>query len=257
MPADFMGAGFCGMMAARGGGFAVAQQAIKLDMYGSALSDPFFAALATYLRDGLDPRPSGLLLGQICGIEFAHAPLGQYQYLGSFSLPGFAPGHYNSVLITGVATGLHALSDFDAENHPVAINELGSFSGSIAFAAHMLGRGDARFPRQVMTGGHLRSVAAVARGDAMLAAIDRLSFNLAQQVCPEDYKGVRVIGETASRPGLPFVCGAAVPDDQVAVMQERLAATPRQPFWDALSGLLGVDGIDRINPADFMVMRDV
>ena len=240
-------------------GSGMASIRTKLDMYAAAASDPVFAALADYVIAGLGSTaaPSTLMLGQICGIEFAHAAPGQYHYLGSFSLPGFARGTYNSVLISRASSRLDHIEVFAPEQHVMAINEAGSFSGAIAPAAHLLGRGDAVFPQRQMTGGHLNSIAAVAAGAADLAAIDRLSFNLARAISPEQVEQVRVIDVTPARPGLPFICDAAVEDDEVEIMRQRLARATAQPFWAEFERLLEVTGIDMINPADFAAMREV
>ena len=231
----------------------------KLDMYGSAASAPVFAALGDYVIAGLGAGlgPSTLMLGQICGIEFAHAAPGQYHYLGSFSLPGFARGTYNSVLISHIGGALDHIEAFDPVQHVIAINEAGSFSGAIAPAAHLLSRGDAIFPHRYMTGGHLNSITAVAAGKADLAAIDRLSFNLAKATSLDGIEQVRVIDVTPARPGLPFICDAAVEDVEAEIMRQRLARAMTQPFWGEFERLLEVTGIDMINPADFAAMREV
>ena len=245
------------MMLPVGGGMTTSRT--KLDMYTSAASDPVFAALGDYVIAGLGSGTgsSSLMLGQICGIEFAHAAPGQYHYLGSFSLPGFARGTYNSVLISHASGALDHIEAFDPEQHVIAINQTGSFSGAIAPAAHLLGRGDAIFPHRYMTGGHLNSITAVAAGKADLAAIDRLSFNLAKAIGQEGIEQVRVIDVTPARPGLPFICDAAVEDAEVEIMRQRLARAMTQPFWGEFERLLEVTGIDMINPAEFATMREL
>ena len=76
MPADFMGAGFCGMMAARGGGVAVAQQVIKLDMYGSALSDLYLPRLQRIFVTGWIRGPPGCCWGRSAGSSLPMHPSG-------------------------------------------------------------------------------------------------------------------------------------------------------------------------------------
>ena len=62
---------------------------------------------------------------------------------------------------------------------------------------------------------------------------------------------------TPARPGLPFICDAAVEDVEAEIMRQRLARAMTQPFWGEFERLLEVTGIDMINPADFAAMREV
>ena len=239
-------------------GEAMGMYHTKLDMYGDTVSNPVFDALGQYVLAGIKDAPQDkLIFGMICGIEFAHAKTGQYAYLANFDLPEFKPGHYNSVLISRKGSDIQQASDIDLTRHVMAVNEPGSFSGSIAPAAHLLGRGDDAFPERVLTGGHLKSIEAVASGKADLAGIDRVSFNLGQHACPDSWQQVSVIDETPPRPGLPFICDGAIPSSIVALMQERLLHTAEQEFWPELRRLLGVSGISMIDESLFAAMRDV
>lgn len=229
----------------------------KLDMYASPQSEPLFAALGEYVLDGVMPSGSTLILGQICGIEYAHSAAGQFQYLASFSLPAFAPGYYNSVLVSRAGSAITGAQDLDLSHHRIAINEIGSFSGAIAPAAHLLGHGQALFEEPLMTGGHLNSLQAVAEGDADFAAIDRVTFNLARQAIPDAWQRIMIFDETAPQPGLPFICDAAIDGDTAALLRQRLCAAPHQDFWADLARLLGVVGIDVINEDAFALMRHV
>lgn len=124
----------------------------KLDMYLSASTEPLFNALEDWMREACGEIDqyhdlAGFAFGQICGIEFAKADAGTYSYLATLWLADkSAPaGYYHSVLITPRQGGLEELEDFDPARHKVAINELGSFSGSVVF--HLTcWAGDAGFP---------------------------------------------------------------------------------------------------------------
>ena len=231
----------------------------KLDMYLAEATRPLFRALEDWMREGWDdsiPDPEhdvGFAFGQICGIDFAKADPGTYSYLATLTLADEAvpPGHYHSVLITPHEGGLGKLEEFDPAEHKVAINELPSFSGSIVFSSHMLGRGDAIFPDHVFSGGHINSINMVAEGEVKLAAIDRLSFNMASHQWPELFGRIRSIGQTGNYPGLPFVVPGHFASGKVELIAQRLLGFAETAAFREYAPRLGVDGIIRLDPAQY------
>lgn len=81
-----------------------------------------------------------------------------------------------------------------------------SMSGIIGLTRDLeaAGQGLDIFSEQIVSGGHRLSVRAVAEGRADIAAIDCLSWALAQRHEP-GAKDLRVVGWTAKRKGLPFI----------------------------------------------------
>ncbi len=155
-----------------------------------------------------------MLFGQICGITYANMPAHRYQYLATlcFDDPTIPVGFYNSIIITHKHKGLANINDFDQNHHMVAINEYGSFSGSITLREHLLGKGNRVFSNECLSRSHLNSIKMVANAKADIACIDRLSFHLAKATQPSLVRQLRILDQTTPHPGLPFVAPRQTPD---------------------------------------------
>ena len=204
--------------------------AIKLDMYLAPPSEAAFAVLGERMKAVLEENgvdldgafAAGFAAGHVCGITFATAPEGRYRYLATMvaDSPELPAGYYDSLLVTSARGGLSSPADFDPARHRAVINEPGSFSGNLTFAAHMQAAHGISLGDVMRSGAHLKSIAMVASGEADLAAIDRISFSLARHAVPQDVDGVSVIGRTASHPGIAFVADAGLPDPVVRKLHE-------------------------------------
>ena len=80
-----------------------------------------------------------------------------------------------------------------------------------------------------MTGAHLASLAAVAAGEADVAAIDCVTHALVARHEPGLLAGTRVLARTASTPGLPLVTRANAPPAELAALREALAEVAADP----------------------------
>ena len=109
-------------------------------------------------------------------------------------------------------------------------NSLDSMSGIIALTRDLASPGESLdiFGSRSESGGHRASIVAVAEGRADIAAIDCESWALAQRFEPAA-KGVKVVGWTARRKGLPFITASTTPEKTVRVMREALAGSAKQP----------------------------
>lgn len=226
---------------------------IKLDMYLAPPSEACFAVLDARLRDvlteaGIDLRESfapGFAVGQICGITYANAPAGQLRYLATMvaDAPNVPVGHYNSLLVTPRNGGLSTPADFDPARHRAVINETGSFSGNLTFSAHMACEHNAGLGTVMKSGAHINSISMVARGEADLAAIDRISFALAGRTVPGDVAGISVIGETRPHPGVPFVADASLPEHVIAALRDAVLGFRDDAAWKEMKSVLNLADI--------------
>ena len=62
---------------------------------------------------------------------------------------------------------------------------------------------------RVITGSHRNSVKSVASGNAQIAAIDAVAFELSRRYDPELTSNVTVIGHSMPKPGLPLITSPA------------------------------------------------
>lgn len=144
-----------------------------------------------------------LLLSQTCGMPYRTRLHGKVTLVGTpdFGMPGCPPGHYCSVLVVNAQDGRTQLSEF--VDDIFAYNEGGSQSGWAAPVTH-LGALGLRLSRLLATGAHRASIRAVADGRAGLAAIDAVTWELAQRHEPAARR-LRVLARTRPTPGLPYV----------------------------------------------------
>jgi len=146
-----------------------------------------------------------LLLSQTCGRPFRLSLHDRTQLVGTpdYGLRGCAPGYYNSVFIvrtTDTRTDLAAFRDAR-----FAYNEEMSQSGWAAAQCHVAHLGF-QFQNLLQSGGHVASAKAVASGNADIAAIDALTWEMIKR-----YDGfspsLRVLARTDPTPGLPYITG--------------------------------------------------
>ena len=149
----------------------------------------------------------GLVFGHTCGYPLMTRlkdDLGPF-CVPIFKVPGSEGRFYSSRFI---ARADSAIESVEASRGGVAaINGYDSNSGMnvLRYAVSQLDHGDRFFSDIAISGGHLYSLQAVARGNADIAAIDCVSYQLIQDSHPELTKQVRTIGFSVKTCGLPFV----------------------------------------------------
>lgn len=158
------------------------------------------------LTRGADPwthwlNPS-LALSQTCGLPFSAKLAGRSMLIGApdYDLPDCPKGTYRSVVIARTA-GTEVM---DLKGARFAYNMRESQSGWAALDK-VLGI-EGHFGELVQSGAHRSSIISVAEGRTDCAAIDAVSWALAQRVEPAAAK-VHVIAVTPPTPGLPYITG--------------------------------------------------
>ena len=246
---------------------------VKLDMYLAPPSEPGFRAMTDCLchdlgacarlapdRDPAELAQNGqLILGHICAITFARAKTGLYHYLGALSprAPETPQGHYRSVIVAHKDSTIQSMSDIDPTRHQIAVNEIGSFSGQIILSHMLLGHGALAFPHQTLTGGHALSAKAVAEERADLTALDEISYALIKRNDPKTAKNLRIIGHSASHPGLAFVTSGQTDAATLALLRARLLQFFETPSGQALAEVLDLRGATYIDPAAYKPLCDL
>jgi len=163
-----------------------------------------------------------LLLSQTCGLPLVADLSGKVKVLGSFAYQGIEPaGSYHSVII---AQENNNESSVRLEGKRVVINGDDSYSGCLALKCFVADTrsGESPFASVLVSGGHRASLCAVASGNADIAAIDCVSWYLANQ-CESAVRNLKVIGHTQSRPGLPLITCGDASAQEVALMRDAIA----------------------------------
>ncbi|WP_334046584.1 phosphate/phosphite/phosphonate ABC transporter substrate-binding protein [Burkholderia cepacia] len=216
---------------------------------GVALPDaPFDDLHALWRRDDL-------LLSQTCGYPYRMLGLrGVVRLIATpaFDADGCDGARYSSVLVVsahvhaGGTTTLAACRGLRAAlNGDDSHSGMNAFRHAVAPHAH-----DGHFFGSVTpVGSHVNVLRALASGDADCGAIDCVTFAYIRDALPDLLKDIRVIGTTASAPGLPFIASRALPETQVGALQDAL---DRAAAADAQRArVLRLNGFERLLPADY------
>lgn len=200
-----------------------------------------FREAVKYIRSGLGEGPDNLLsvpdllLSQTCwgpisrGVTPPLTILAQPDY--SDFVGGSGPFYRSAIIATGSDDNL-AVPAPDKAALPMetmrtarfAFNDKTSLSGLLAvqedFSA-ATGENAVFYQTAMVSGGHQNSVRMVANGTADIAAVDCRTWALACKYEPAA-KGVHIIGWTAQRMGLPYVCSPRIDPERVAVLRSVL-----------------------------------
>ncbi len=125
-----------------------------------------------------------------------------------FNIPGCEDGFYHSLFLVRDADEARELAD--CEGYKVAINHKDSNSGMNVFRAAVaklkhIRANKAFFQSVSITGSHLDSVTAIARGEVDTASVDAITYHFISKFKPALCKALRPIGRSVSTMGLPFV----------------------------------------------------
>lgn len=168
-------------------------------------------------------RDDSLLLGQTCGYPLM-TQLADAQVVGCFhyAAPGCDGPRYRSFLVAREEAAGNTLADFRGRS--AACNAPDSHSGYNALRLQVarLGGSTRFFQAVVFSGSHDRSLAALQRGEADLAAIDCVTFALLRRYRPERLRGLAVIGETPLAPGLPLITSRLTRPDTLCALRAAL-----------------------------------
>lgn len=200
-------------------------------------------------------RRNDLLLSQTCGYPYRMLGLRNAVHLvatPAFDVPGCNGARYSSVLVVsaraqaGGATTLAACrglrAAFNGEDSHSGMN---AFRHAVAPHAH-----DGRFFGSVTSfGSHLNVLRALAAGEADCAAIDCVTFAYVRDALPGLLNEIRIVGMTASAPGLPFIVSKALEGGLVGALRDALdhavAVDPER------ARMLRLKGFERLVPGDY------
>jgi len=196
-------------------------------------------------------KSGNLVLAQTCGLPYIRDLHSKVQLVGTpdYAIPGCPGGWYNSVIIMRKNDGRNTLEDY--KNSRLATNSSESQSGFLAMMYHIANLTDgARFFETVLlSGGHAASIAMVADGVADIAAIDHVSWRLAQKT-KVTTEGLQVLECTIPTPGLPYIC--AKHQDQKLIKKAVQAAI--EGLAKDIKNALGIRGFWASSPQEYRVI---
>ena len=158
-------------------------------------------------HDPASLREPGLWFGHTCGYPLMTQLQPDFMpfCVPLFDVPGTEDKLYSSRIIATADGTVDSLET--SRGRVCAMNNSDSNSGMnvLRHALADLARGEPFFNRVLTTGGHLHSLQAVAEGEADIAAIDCVSYQLIADAQPGLARKVKVIAETVKTCGLPLV----------------------------------------------------
>ncbi len=201
-------------------------------------------------------RSPDVLLAQTCGYPYVTQLCEHVRLIATptFDLPGCNGFNYSSYFVVREDSGITSLEALRGKR--AVINQQHSQSGmnALRYAVAPLAYEGRFFGSVQESGAHLTSLEFVRRGDADVAAIDCVTFGLAQRHAPKWVAGIRVLHTSESTPGLPLISSAEVTNQQA----NDLLDTLKSPELSA-SGMLkflGVSGFTQTHPRNYKVIRD-
>src|SRR5688572_14400539 len=222
------------------------------------------------LERGLDcfeqwRRPE-LLFSQACGYDVRIAYARELQVVATprYSAPGCEGPRSSSFVVVREDAPYGALIELRGAR--CAINTPTSHSGmnilrSMVAPLHENGR---FFSSVRVTGAHTKSLRHIVSGDADVAAIDCVTYELLRRHRPSALAGTRILERTEAVAAPPFVARAELGSEHVRALRSALAAVSRDPLaasareamlLDAVEPL-GLDAYQRIFELDALA-RDL
>ena len=197
-----------------------------------------------------------LALSQTCGLPLVAELKDRVSVLGSFAFsctPG-PPGSYDSVIITRRQSRIRNFEDL--RGSCTAINSEDSYSGCLAlrmFSAQHSPAGGF-FGSCLVSGGHRKSVQAVASGEADTAAIDCVSWHMAR-THDTAARDLEVLVRTASRPGLPLITTTGRSRQELEALRSALDEAV-QALGTAHRDRLGLTGFVPADADSYAIIAD-
>lgn len=196
-------------------------------------------------------RDPSLLLSQTCGYPLVTALAGRVQVVGAFryTAPGCSGIDYRSELLVRRDDPGRTLEDY--RGRVLAFNDRASQSGYHALRSRVapLARGGRFFGHAIESGAHRASLALLRSARADIAAIDCISLAGFRRHESARLAGLRVLGSTASSPGLPLITSMATSPAELGALRRALAAACANPDLAAAREALFIGGFEALEAA--------
>jgi ABC-type phosphate/phosphonate transport system substrate-binding protein len=200
-----------------------------------------------------------MLLAQACGYPMVGAWADRLQYLATpqYAAPGCEGATYCSVLIVPADSPTQRIEDLRGTR--CSINSRISHSGFNALRAHVapLSRDGRFFGAVSLSGSHGESLEEIARGNADIAAIDCVSYEIFRRCRARTVAATRIIGRTARAPGLPYVTRLDAAPELRDKLQAGLLRAFADPALAAVRAELLITGVATLPVATYRCIADM
>jgi ABC-type phosphate/phosphonate transport system substrate-binding protein len=189
-----------------------------------------------------------LACGFMCGWPLAKDP-GSRQAVAAPIPAGSDGPRYHAVFVVAADSPFSTVADSFGQSF--AFNARGSHSGWNMPKAHVARLGGHFAVEKGPYGPHQRSAAAVASGEASIAALDSLVWALLCRHAPDQAAGLRVVGQTADQPSPPIVASVALAPGDAARLRRALVGLADDPTGRALLADVCLSGFAPATLADY------
>lgn len=193
---------------------------------------------------GMEWHDPTLLLSQCCGWDLTHGLANSVQPIATpvYAAPGCSGPYYRSVIIVRSADPASHL--IDLRGRVCAVNMTGSQSGynTLRYSVARIARGRPLFGEIVISGSHVTSIEWVRNGQADVAAIDCVTFELLRQHRPLAMAGLRILALSRRAPSLPYITRNNAPADLLKRLWVGLQAALADPELKSARTALLISG---------------
>ncbi len=224
------------------------------------VTDAFWQAIAERLKNaGLTVIPQSLtrtgdyqtdwhhpdlLLGQACGYPLIKHLKSAVQIVATplYSSPGCESFEHRSFFIVNAKAKHRTL--YDLRQSVCAVNGFDSNTGMnlLRAAVALIAEGSRFFRSVIVTGSHYKSLEAVAKGDADVAAIDCVSFAHFQRFEPQLTERVSMIGESVRTAAPPFITARNTDAGTLGILRAVLNDVATEPALQSVRSALNIAG---------------
>jgi ABC-type phosphate/phosphonate transport system substrate-binding protein len=202
--------------------------------------------------DGIWLQPD-LVLAQACGYPYVRDLKGRVRLVATpvYSFPGGEGTERASFIVVPKSSEARSLEDL--RGRVAAINDRGSNSGMnlLRAAVAPLAKAGRFFSDVTITGGHIASIAALSAGKADVAAIDTVTWGMAARHRPDMLDSVRILGQTPTGPGLPYITRLSASDAEVDALRGAIASAITDPACADAIDALGLRRIEILTDDDY------
>ena len=195
----------------------------------------------------------GLIFSQTCGYPYMSHLRGKVQLVATpiYNAMGCEGPHYCSLVAVRADDPADALAD--CRGRTVAFNAPHSQSGynTLRAAVAPLAEHGRFFRSAVESGSHSASLDAVAAGSADLCAVDCVTWALLVKHDPDRAALFKIIQQTPSAPGLPFITSASTPAEIVQKLRNGLTTVCTDPSLAQARSALLLDGVALLSDDDY------
>ncbi|WP_417694454.1 phosphate/phosphite/phosphonate ABC transporter substrate-binding protein [Roseibium sp.] len=197
-----------------------------------------------------DPR---LLLTQTCGYPLVSFLAGKVQPILTphYDAPGCDGPNYCSYVLVHRDSDVQSLEALRGKR--AAFNSSDSQSGYNAFRHTLapVADGAPMFSQLVETGAHLKSMAAVAEGEADACCTDAVCYDLVRTHRPELFAALRPIATSRQVPGLPLITSSQMPLEVLEALRASVLQVFKDPQTVAARTHVGITGFTALSIEDY------